>query len=114
MKNSASKKVHPVLPIDKLVICGFKYAVEHPKMDDCVIVETGEHYFGYHDQRDRHIEIARDVSLDQQLQTMWHEILEAITATHDIDMDHQTLSTISNELWRIHADNRWRQFDGSR
>ena len=105
MKDSAS-----ILPLNKATICGFKYTVDHPKIDDCVIVETGEHYFGYHDQRDRHIEVVCDVSLDEQMHTMWHEIMEAIIATHDIDMNHQTLTTISHELYRMHKDNRWVQF----
>jgi len=110
MKSSA--KVYPTLHVNKAIICGFKYTVEHPAIEDCVIMETEDNYFGYHDIRPRLIEIASGINIEQQRQTMWHEILEAIIATHDIDMDHQTLSTISLELYRMHVDNKWGMFNG--
>lgn len=50
--------------------------------------------------------------LDRQMQeeTLLHEIIEVIKHSCDLDMDHQTLSTLSVQLHQVLKDNRLKFF----
>ena len=50
-----------------------------------------------------HIDIDEDVPKQQRVELFWHEIVEALRADFDLDINHQTINVISNGIAQVIA-----------
>lgn len=75
-----------------------------------VIVEKrkanhGDCNFGTASTPELKIWIEADCATEQQEETLIHEILEVIGLNHDLNISHQTISTIADNLYQVLKDN---------
>lgn len=91
---------YPVKLMSPLSIGGLRHTVwlaDSGLMDDA---------FGDCDYATQRIRIL-DVLTDQKKrQILMHEILEALTSTHLIELTHEQLSAVSTEMLRVLDDNK--------
>lgn len=78
---------------ERITIGGFELAVEKQAVN-VMGNERGSHLTGY-----GRILIAREVPEDYQSECFLHEIMEFIKHENNLDIDHQSLSTLSTQIF---------------
>jgi hypothetical protein len=56
----------------------------------------------------RRSRIAIDSELDaqQQYSCLWHEIIEVINWTYELNLEHRTITTLENAIYQVLKDNK--------
>ena len=83
-----------------LKIGGINYQVivENPRMHGCNGVGTNNDGVAI-------ITISNTANRQVQESTLFHEMIEAINGTNDLQLSHQTISTLETSLYQILRDN---------
>lgn len=84
-------------PLDKIRIAGKSYNL---------IYVDGLGDSGSYDGQDT-ILIKNELSVDDKVSTLIHEILEIFVQLYDLKLDHQTISTLEVALFSILKDNNF-------
>jgi len=84
-----------------LKIGGINYQVivENPHMHGCNGV-------GSNNDGTAIITISNTINHQVQESTLLHEMIEAINGTNDLQLSHQTISTLETSLYQVLMDNR--------
>lgn len=85
----------------KIKIGGYTYEVIVEKRE----VNHGTNSFGSANTRYLRILIEEDLPQQQKESTLIHEIIEMIDSNFDLQLSHQTISTISDSLYQVLVDN---------
>ena len=51
------------------------------------------------------IRLAEDISPSAQAETLLHEIIEMLSATHELELEHHKLTSLSQGLFQVLVDN---------
>ena len=84
-----------------LKIGGINYQVivENPRMHGCDGI-------GSNNDGTAIITISNTINHQVQESTLLHEMIEAINGTNDLQLSHQTISTLETSLYQVLMDNR--------
>lgn len=85
---------------DKINICGQIISVV---IDDKLLSHHSD--IGQYHKIRNEITIDSNINQDTKESVFIHEIVEAICFMNDIELEHQTISTISNQLYQVLSDN---------
>lgn len=90
-------KIKGLKLIPELKIGGRKFSIEYIKG----LADNGSTDF------DNNIILIKDnMSVDNKLSTVLHELLEVINETYDLNLSHQTIQTLEAGLFQVIKDNK--------
>lgn len=70
-----------------------------------LLKERGQTCFGYCTPSELEIHISKDIRVEQQKDTLLHEVIEIINSENDLNLIHQTIQTLSTQLYQVLMDN---------
>lgn len=86
----------------EIKIGGFVYEIVNKPL----LKEYGEERCGKIIPSQLKILITNEINMSAQEQTLIHETIEAINVDCDLDLTHQTISTLASCLYQVFKDNK--------
>lgn len=87
---------------DSMYVCGYKYKIEHiGNLEDKDDDGEDRCLFGDCDSNTRIIRINSDHDEVAQFSALIHEYIEAVNNHFDLDMSHQTISTLESGMYQF-------------
>ncbi len=80
-------------------ILGYNYSITQTDLVDSM------NTFGRHHAQLQHIQLAKDLCIQQTESTILHEILEALNYYLDLNIPHQSLMSLESTLYQTLTEN---------